>query len=131
MIGWVDRYSVGLWMRWQGGAESRREIVSNRGRKFGWSDDELAALRECFGSLTWDALRCMYPARTVSGITLMANRLGLSRPKDGGHIAKPPVIFPEPVIVNAMAAYGFGMVSSGASLSSSTEWRLSSLPSCG
>lgn len=118
-------------MRWQGGAESRREIVSNRGRKFGWSDDELAALRECFGSLTWDALRCMYPARTVSGITLMANRLGLSRPKDGGHIAKPPVIFPEPVIVNAMAAYGFGMVSSGASLSSSTEWRLSSLPSCG
>lgn len=73
----------------------------------------------------------MYPARTVSGITLMANRLGLSRPKGEGHIGEPPVIFPKPVIVNVMAAYGFGEVNSGGSLTSFTEWRLSSHPSSG
>jgi hypothetical protein len=120
VLGWVSRYVLGVWMRWQGGDESRREVVSRAGKKVWWTAEEVEALRRYFGELTWDALLRMFPGRSVTAITLHANRLGLSRPKDGGRPSVPPVIFPEPQVANTMAGYGFGAVTAS-SLSSPLE----------
>lgn len=107
LLGWVGRHVLGLWMRWAGGGESRQEIISRKGKAVWWTDEEEAALAECFGLLTWDALRQMFPGRTVAAITQRASRMGLSRPADGGSLAVPPTVFPAPDVENTLAAYGF------------------------
>ncbi len=122
VLGWVSRYVLGLWMRWQGGDESRQAMVSRVGKKVWWTPEEIEALRHYFGELTWDALLRMFPGRSVPAITQYANRIGLSRPKDGGRPGDPPIIFPEPQVANTMAAYGFSAVTASG-LSSSLERR--------
>lgn len=121
-LGWVSRHVLGLRLRWQGGDESRQEIVSRMGKMVRWTPEEIEALRHYFGELTWDALLLMFPGRSVPAITLYANRIGLSRPKDGGRPGDPPIIFPEPQVANAMASHGFSEVTAS-SLSSLLERR--------
>ena len=66
LLGRIDRRRMGLLLRWQGGAESRRELVSRVGLLTAWSEDEERALRAYFHQLTWDALQRMFPtARTM------------------------------------------------------------------
>lgn len=118
LLGWVGRRVLGLWMRWAGGGESRQEIISRKGKAVWWTDEEEAALAEYFGLLTWDALRQMFPGRTVAAITQRASRMGLSRPADGGSLAVPPAVFPAPDVENTLAAYGFPLDGLTHSLSS-------------
>jgi hypothetical protein len=106
-LGWVSRHVLGLWMRWHGGGESHQRVTSKMGKKVPWTREESEALRLHFGTVTWDALRRMFPGRSVGAITQQAGRLGLTRPADGGRGRIPPVIFPAPQIANTMAAYGF------------------------
>ena len=106
-FGWVDRYALGVWMRWQGGAESRRELRSSKGKTIAWTTEENDVLQRYFAVLTRDALQKMMPGRTMSAIKQQASRLGLSRPRSGRRYAMPPLIIPEPSVRNTMARYGF------------------------
>jgi len=110
-FGWVDRYGLGVWMRWQGGAESRRELLSSKGKTIGWTAKENEALRQYFAILTRDALQQMMPGRTMSAIKQQSSRLGLSRPRSGRRHAITPRVFPEPRVNNTMAQYGFPLQS--------------------
>jgi hypothetical protein len=106
-FGWVDRYALGVWMRWKGGAESRRELLSRKGKTIGWTAEENDALRRYFGTLTREALQQMMSGRSMSAIKQQASRLGLSRPRSGRREAISPVIFSAPQVGNTMARYGF------------------------
>jgi hypothetical protein len=106
LLGRIDRRSLGLLMRWEGGAESRRQLVSRVGLLTAWSDDEEQALRAYFHRLTWDALQRMFPTRTRDAIKREASRLGLTRPRHGLSDSEPCVLSrPQPV--NVMEPYGF------------------------
>lgn len=107
LLGYVDRYTLGLWARWAGGRESRAEFVMPRGKKLRWTDEEREALKRHYGRLTWSALQRMLPSRSVSGIRTYANELGLVRDERSAMCDEPPIIVPGPVIVNTLAAHGF------------------------
>jgi hypothetical protein len=106
-LGWVSRYALGVWMRWHGGAESRQEIASRKGKMIAWTAAEDEALRQFYGSLTREALQKMMPGRTMAAIEQRASRLGLARPGNGGSVSVPPLVFPAPQVANTMARYGF------------------------
>jgi hypothetical protein len=107
VLGHVNRFSFGLWLRWAGGAESRLALPKKGGTFSAWTEAERAALREHFGHLSWDALRGMFPGRTRHAIHREATRLRLHRTRGMavGEIA--PFTFPAPQVTNVMAAYGF------------------------
>jgi hypothetical protein len=106
LLGRIDRRSLGLLMRWEGGAESRRQLVSRVGLLTAWSDHEEHALQAYFHRLTWDALQRMFPTRTRDAIRREASRLGLTRPRHGLSDSEPSVLSrPQPV--NVMEPYGF------------------------
>ena len=96
----------GLLLRWQGGAESRREFVSRVGLLAAWSNEEEQALRTHFHQLTWEALLRMFPHRTKDAIKREASRLGLRRPRYELS-ATEPYVLAQPDPVNVMDPYGF------------------------
>jgi hypothetical protein len=105
-LGWIDRRRIGLLLRWQGGAESRREFVSRAGLLAAWSNEEELALRTYFHQLTWEALLRMFPHRTKDAIKREASRLGLRRPRHELS-ASEPYILAQPDPANVMEPYGF------------------------
>jgi hypothetical protein len=119
-FGWVDRYALGVWMRWKGGGESRRELLSRKGKTIGWTAEENDALRRYFATLTHEALQQMMPGRSMSAIKQQASRLGLSRPRSGRRDAISPVIFSAPNVGNTMARYGFPLRSQSRVLESAS-----------
>jgi hypothetical protein len=105
-LGRIDRRRMGLLLRWQGGAESRRELVSRVGLLTAWSEEEEEALRTYFHQLTWEALLRMLPNRTKDAIKREASRLELKRPRHELSDCEPYTLAqPEPV--NVMKPYGF------------------------
>jgi hypothetical protein len=106
LLGRIDRRNLGLLMRWEGGAESRRQLVSRVGLLTAWSEDEERALRAYFHRLTWDALQRMFPGRTREAIKREASRLGLTRPRLG-LLDREPWVLSRPEPVNVMEPYGF------------------------
>jgi len=108
VLGPVHRRLLGLYLRWQGGTESRREIVRALGQHIRWSSEEVEALRRYYDALTWEALRAMLPGRSADGIETHAQHLGLVRRR--GRVirsAVAPCIVRRPEITNLMASYGF------------------------
>ncbi len=124
VLGRVDRRMLGLWVRWQGGAESRRELARPNGHRRVWAAEEDAALRTHFHRLTRDALVAMLPGRAWPSIRFRAYELGLSRPKRGMFSAEVPLIVPGPPTPNEMAAYGFPVKdgTGGVRMRSSGDW---------
>ena len=106
LLGRVDRRRMGLLLRWQGGVESRRQLVSRVGLLVAWSDEEEQALREHFHRLTWGALQRMFPSRTCDAIKREACRLDLTRPRHGLS-EEEPVVLAQPEPVNIMESCGF------------------------
>ncbi len=109
-LGRIDRRRTGLLLRWQGGAESRQELVSRVGLLAAWSKEEEQALRTYFHQLTWEALLRMFPYRTKDAIKREASRLGLRRPRYELSAAE-PYILAQPEPVNVMEPYGFPLES--------------------
>jgi hypothetical protein len=107
VVGRVDRCTLGLWMRWQGGAEARAAIIGRRARRLGWSAEENAALRAHFHHLTHDALVAMLPRRSFGSLWRHAYSLGLTRANEGPFLDAPPIVIDTPVPLNEMARYGF------------------------
>jgi hypothetical protein len=106
VLGYVDRRLVGLWMRWRGGGETRKEMVPVLGQHLRWSEEEKEAIRRYYPCLTWNALQRMLPARSSYAIKHIAKELGVVRPN--AVILQdtvPCVVHPD--VTNTMAAYGF------------------------
>jgi hypothetical protein len=93
-------------MQWQGGAQSRREVTVQLGKRHPWTAEEKAALTRYYPTLTWDALCQMFPHRSQSGIATYARELGAHR-GPGPLIDAAPVVFAQGPTANAMASYGF------------------------
>lgn len=110
VLGRISERVLGLWMRWQGGQESRRELATSHGMRRVWTPEEEDALCRWYGVLPWPALAAMLPSRTPEAIGRYASRLGLTR-GDAVDMGKevPPVVVVAPAAVNAMADYGFPM----------------------
>jgi hypothetical protein len=83
VLGYVDRHLIGLWLRWQGGNQSRFEVPSLFGKHVGWTDEEQQAVRRYYPTLTQDALLQVLPARTWTAIKTFAKRQGIVRPNPG------------------------------------------------
>lgn len=66
VLGYVNRWSLGLWMRWQGDTQSRREIPVPLGKRQPWTSDEKATLHHYSPLLMWEALCLMVPRHTQS-----------------------------------------------------------------
>jgi hypothetical protein len=110
-LGYVNRWALGLWMQWQGGAQSRREVSVQLGKRQPWTAEEKAALTRYYPTLTWDALCTMFPNRSQSGIATYARQLGAHR-GPGPFMDAAPVVFAEGATANAMASYGFPLAPS-------------------
>jgi hypothetical protein len=110
-LGYVNRWVLGLWMQWQGGAQSRREVTVQLGKRHPWTAEEKAALTRYYPTLTWDALCQMFPNRSQSGIATYARELGAHR-GSGPFMDAVPVVFAEGATANAMASYGFPLAQS-------------------
>jgi len=80
VLGHVDRALLGLWVRWAGGSESRRELQRPHPTPLSWTSEEQAAFARYFSVLTWRALGEMLPARTRGAMNRYAATVGLSRP---------------------------------------------------
>jgi hypothetical protein len=103
---------IGLWMRWQGGSESRRELSSLWGRHLCWTDAEKDAVRRFYPCLTYVALQQMLPLRSWYAIKHCAKELGVVRPNRGEFSGEvPTAVLPE--VPNTMAAYGFPLGHAG------------------
>jgi hypothetical protein len=107
LLGYVDRQVLGLWVRWQGGRESRIQVTTSRGKKLRWTPEEHDALVQYYAQLGWPALRAMLPSRSRHAIQDYARALRLERPDNGEFLTVPPVVVPGPVVVNALADKGF------------------------
>jgi hypothetical protein len=110
-LGYVNRWALGLWMQWYGGAQSRREVTVQLGKRQPWTAEEKAALAQFYPTLTWDALCRMFPNRSQSGIATCARELGVHRGL-GPFLDVVPVVFAEGAPANAMASYGFPLAPS-------------------
>lgn len=106
VLGYVNRRALGVWMRWQGGAESRREVLTEQGKRLVWSEDEKAALRRYYWRLTWDALHRTFPLRTRPALETCALELGVRRGR-GPFVGEVPAVFGGQEVFNTMAEYGF------------------------
>jgi hypothetical protein len=107
VLGRVGQRTLGLWLRWQGGCESRIRLARPNGHRREWTADEDAALRAYFATLTPDALCAMLPGRSLESLRFHAYHLGLRRPKGGPFSALVPVVVPSPQTPNEMGEYGF------------------------
>ncbi|HEY7091603.1 MAG TPA: hypothetical protein VH393_00395 [Ktedonobacterales bacterium] len=106
-LGHVSRKVLGLWIRWQGGVESRRELLRARGQRLEWTPAEEAALHAWYDRLTWEALCAMLPTRSRQSIEKHASQLRVSRHLGGEKIALPPLIVSGPLVRNTMGKFGF------------------------
>jgi hypothetical protein len=128
ILGRVDRFSVGLWIRWQGGFISRVALAQPKGQLRSWAADEDAALGTNYHRLTLAALQAMLPGRSADGIHNRARLLHLSRPHTGTFLSEPPVVIAAREIPNEMADYDFvagasnGEMASMALACSSSGW---------
>ncbi|MBA2679958.1 MAG: hypothetical protein H0U76_16370 [Ktedonobacteraceae bacterium] len=122
-LGWVTRRALGLWVRWQGGAESRQAFVSHYGRNIPWTEEEEAALRAYYSVLTWEALSKMLPCRSISGICAHAGDLEIRRPKHGTFRDEPPFIIEGPIVRNSMQEYGFPLAETASDVQVSSSRR--------
>jgi hypothetical protein len=111
-LGYVSRWVLGLWMQWQGGAQSRREVVVQLGKRYPWTTEEKAALTRYYPVLTWNALGLMFPNRSESGIATNARELGAHR-GPGPFLDVVPQVFAEGAPANTMASFGFPLVPRG------------------
>jgi hypothetical protein len=93
ILGRVNRYTFGLWLRWAGGAETRVVLAHKSGAFAAWTDEERAALHQYFGVLTWDAVQAMLPDRTPQAIRCEAHRLGLRRGAGPMLVTSTPAVF--------------------------------------
>lgn len=107
IVGRIDRHAIGLIIRWQGGAESRREIVLPNGHRLIWTPEEDAALQAHFHELTWEALGRMLPTRGRHAIRTRASDLKISRPHHGQFSEVVPLVVTGPSVANEMESYGF------------------------
>lgn len=106
LLGYVNRWELGLWMQWQGGGQSRREIRMSLGKWQPWSTEKKTALARYYPLLTWDALCKTFPRRSQSGIGTYARILGVQR-GTGPFTGMVPVIFEEGTPMNTMSDFGF------------------------
>jgi len=113
LVGYVDRRVLGFWMRWHGGSESRAEIMPTYGRHVPWTEREIAALRQFYPLLTWNALQRMLPGRTRGAIKRLASRHGWERPDGVSFLDSCPFVAPTPAVPNTMEKYGFPLVKGG------------------
>lgn len=125
VLGPVHRQLLGLYLRWRGGTESRREIVRSLGLHIRWSVEEEELLRRYYDVLTWDALCRMLPTRKPDGIERHALTLGLSRRRRATRLNVVPAVAARPPIPNTMEPYGFPLGEHQAEVVpiSSIEWR--------
>jgi len=106
VLGYVDRRLVGLWIRWRGGGETRKEMVPVLGQHLRWSKEEKEVIRRYYPHLSWDALQRMLPARSCYAIKHIAKELGVVRPNVGVFAGTVPCVV-YPAVINTMVAYGF------------------------
>jgi hypothetical protein len=106
VLGYVDRRVVGLWMRWRGGGETRKEMVPALGQRLRWSEEEKEAILRYYPRLSWNALQQMLPARSTYAIKHIAKELGVVRPNVAIFEDTVPCVV-HPDVTNTMAAYGF------------------------
>ncbi len=121
VLGRVDRRRLGLWMRWQGGCETREALVLERGQTLPWVAAEDAALAAHYHRLTHEALLAMLPSRTLDGIWHRARQLKLSRPRGGPFSAEAPMVVAGPETRNEMVSYGFTAASGTSSPRASSD----------
>ncbi len=107
VLGRVDRHRLGLWVRWQGGSETRRELRRPNGHRREWTAEEDAVLQAHFHQLTLAALCVMLPGRALPAVKFRAYQLGLRRPRHGSFSDVAPCVVAGPPTPNDMAAYGF------------------------
>ncbi len=107
LLGSVDRYLMGLWVRWKGGQESRAQFVAPGGKRLRWSTAERDALLAHHASLSWPALQAMLPARSGRAIRKYASELGLVRSGHGSYADVPPCVVQGPPVLNTLADRGF------------------------
>jgi hypothetical protein len=113
VLGRVDRAVLGLWMRWVGGSESRRELQRPYPTPLHWTAEEQAAFARSFSALTWRALGEMLPARTRAAMNRYAATVGLSRPRHGEFLDVTPCVVQGPGVRNTMTDYGFPLATGG------------------
>jgi hypothetical protein len=112
VLGYVDRRLVGLWMRWRGGGQTRKEMVPMLGQHLRWSEEEKEAIRRYYPRLTWNALQQMLPARSTYAIKHIAKEVGVVRPTLANFEDTVPCVV-HPDVTNTMAVYGFPLDGAG------------------
>jgi hypothetical protein len=114
VVGYVNRYTLGLWMKWCGGRESRERVVMSNGKYIEWTEEDQMMVKEWYERLTWTALLQMFPGRTRTSIEHIAGHLHLDRRGKGPFSDEVPTVCPlidRPVIdvENSMEKYGFSL----------------------
>ncbi len=112
VLGHIDRALLGLWVRWAGGSESRRELQRPHPTPLLWTEEH-AAFARYFSELTWRALEEMLPARTRGAMNRYAATVGLSRLRHGAYSDVTPCVVQGPAVRNTMADYGFPLARGG------------------
>jgi hypothetical protein len=109
VLGHIDRERLGLWIRWVGGSESRRELWRRSPAPMPWSEEEHAVFLRYYSSLTWRALHEMLPGRTHAAITTHARDVGVHRARPGREALSDvvPCVVVGPELRNTMTEYGF------------------------
>lgn len=107
MLGYVDRYHLGMLIRWNGGRESREIITPKLGKHFLWTEDEKQLVRQWYQLLSWDALLMMFPMHSQGSIKQCALSMGLMRPRGVKLSDEVPAIAPDRTVTNTMELYGF------------------------
>ena len=84
-LGYVSRWALGLWMQWQGGAQSRREVTVQLGKQQPWTAEEKAALTRYYPNLR--GMRCARCSLTAHRVASQPTHVNWARIVDRGRFS--------------------------------------------
>jgi hypothetical protein len=133
VLGYVDVATIGLWLRWLGGRESRFELPHVA--RWVWSPEAVEAFKQYYPILSASALSEMFPGRSKKALEAYGTHLKLKKTTKrlSELLQKAPVVFAGRQLSNQMEAYGFPLPGRGASDSlcaGSPSMRFTQLGAC-